>query len=204
MSLKVHAFAIAAIVSVLAGGVTVLAQSLGDVGRDEEARRKEVKHPSKVYTNKDLGSVPAAATEAAKPSTLPSTPATEEKADSKGAGKDVKESDSGISDSKDPGSSDSKDKTKDQAYWSGRMKGLVTQLERDQAFAEALQSRINALTADFSARDDPAQRAAIGRDRQKALDELARLKTTIETDKKAVADLQEEARRAGVPPGWLR
>jgi hypothetical protein len=197
MSLKVHVFAIAAIVSVFVGGLTpVSAQSLGDVGRDEEARRKDVKQPSKVYTNKDLGSVPPASPEAAKPSTLPSTPAPAEKTDSKAAGKDVKDGDAG--------SSDAKDKTKDQAYWSGRMKGLVTQLERDQAFAEALQSRINALTADFSARDDPAQRAAIGRDRQKALDELARLKTTIETDKKAVADLQDEARRAGVPPGWLR
>jgi hypothetical protein len=197
MSLKVHAFAIAAIVSVLGGGLTpASAQSLGDVGRDEEARRKDLKQPSKVYTNKDLGSVPPASPEAAKPSTLPSTPAPAEKTDSKAAGKDVKDGDAG--------SSDAKDKTKDQAYWSGRMKGLVTQLERDQTFAEALQSRINALTADFSARDDPAQRAAIGRDRQKALDELARLKTTIETDKKAVADLQDEARRAGVPPGWLR
>ncbi len=195
--MKVHAFAIAAIVSVLLGGqALVLAQSLGDVGRGEEARRKEVKQPSKVYTNKDLGTVPPASTDAAKPSTLPSAPAPTEKADSKAAGKDVNDNDAG--------SSDSKDKPRDQAYWAGRMKGLVTQLERDQAFAEALQSRINALTADFSARDDPAQRAAIGRDRQKALDELARLTTTIETDKKAVADLQEEARRAGVPPGWLR
>jgi hypothetical protein len=36
------------------------------------------------------------------------------------------------------------------------------------------------------------------------LDELARLKKAIDSDKKAVADLEEEARRAGVPPGWLR
>ena len=31
-----------------------------------------------------------------------------------------------------------------------------------------------------------------------------RLKKAIENDKKALADLQEEARRAGVPPGWMR
>jgi hypothetical protein len=84
------------------------------------------------------------------------------------------------------------------------MKGLAEQLQHDETFAEALQSRINGLTADFSARDDPAQRAVIGKDRQKALDELARLKKAIDSDKKAVADLEEEARRAGVPPGWLR
>ena len=84
------------------------------------------------------------------------------------------------------------------------MKELQTQLDRDQIFADALQTRINALTADFTARDDPAQRAQIGRDRQKALDEQTRLKQAIQNDRKAIADLEEEARKAGVPAGWLR
>jgi hypothetical protein len=44
----------------------------------------------------------------------------------------------------------------------------------------------------------------IERDRQKALAELARLKQAILDGKKAVGTLEEEARRAGVPPGWLR
>jgi hypothetical protein len=34
--------------------------------------------------------------------------------------------------------------------------------------------------------------------------ELTRLKQAIVTETKAIADFQEEARRAGVPPGWLR
>ena len=53
-------------------------------------------------------------------------------------------------------------------------------------------------------RDDPAQRAQIARDKQKAMDELNRLKAAIQNDKKAITDLEEEARKAGVPPGWLR
>ena len=99
-----------------------------------------------------------------------------------------------------------KDKTpaKDQAYWGGKVKELQAQTDRDQTYADAMQSRINALTADFAARDDPAQRALISSDRQKALAELDRLKLAIQNDKKALADLQEEARRAGVPAGWLR
>jgi hypothetical protein len=84
------------------------------------------------------------------------------------------------------------------------MKALQQQLDRDSTFADALQSKINALTTDFSARDDPAQRAVIERERQKSIAEQNRLKKAIEDDKKAIADLQEEARRAGVPPGWLR
>jgi hypothetical protein len=71
-------------------------------------------------------------------------------------------------------------------------------------FAEALQSRVNGLTADFTARDDPAQRAVVANDRQKALAELDRVKNDIVQQTKAIADIQEEARRAGVPPGWLR
>jgi len=97
-----------------------------------------------------------------------------------------------------------KEPAKDKSHWSGRMKELQTQLERDQTYADALQSRINQLSTDFVGRDDPAQRAVIARDKQKALDELNRLKQTIATDKKAISDLEDEARRAGVPPGWLR
>ena len=70
--------------------------------------------------------------------------------------------------------------------------------------AEALQSRINALTADFSARDDPAQRAVVGEQLNKALAELDRISGDIEVQQKQVTDLEEEARRAGVPPGWVR
>jgi hypothetical protein len=75
---------------------------------------------------------------------------------------------------------------------------------RSRTFAEALQSQINALTADFSARDDPAQRAAIGARLNGALAELDRVRGEIDVQQKAIADLEEEARRAGVPPGWLR
>jgi hypothetical protein len=63
-----------------------------------------------------------------------------------------------------------------------------------------MQTRINSLNADFVNRDDPAQRAVIERDRQKALAELGRLKQGVLDTKKAIADLEEEARRAGVRP----
>ncbi len=84
------------------------------------------------------------------------------------------------------------------------MNELRTQLQRDQTYVEALQTRVNSLSADFVNRDDPAQRAVIANDRQKATAELERLKAQIEAGKKAIADLEEEARRAGVPAGWLR
>jgi len=67
-----------------------------------------------------------------------------------------------------------------------------------------MQSRVNALTADFAARSDPAQRAVIEADRKRALSELEALQKTMKDDQKGLADLDEEARKASVPPGWLR
>lgn len=161
------------------------AQSLADVARKEEQRRKEVKDAGKVYTNGDLGSIPSAPSAPAAADTPKPAPAadTAQKAQDKDKPADP---------------------AKDQAYWAGRKKQLQTQLDRDQTFADALQTKVNSLNADFTSRDDPAQRAVIERDRQKALAELDRLKKAILDGKKALADLDEEARRAGVPPGWLR
>ena len=166
------------------------AQSLGDVAKKEEERRKKAPEPAKIYTNKDLGTVPA------------SSPAPPPAAGASAAAKPAEPA----KDEKDAKDKDAKDKEppKDKAYWAGRLKGLQDQLERDATFADALQSKINALTTDFVNRDDPAQRAVLERDKQKALAQLTKLKQSVITDKKAIADLEEEARRAGVPPGWLR
>ena len=41
-------------------------------------------------------------------------------------------------------------------------------------------------------------------DRKRALSELDGLQKSIKDDQKALADFDEEARKASVPPGWLR
>jgi len=165
------------------------AQSLAEVARKEEARRQTVKHSSKVYTNKDLK--PAARWSGAPPAQPPtSEPAVSgEKALEKPEAAESQEEDA---------------RAKDEQQWRARMAEARTALERSKTFAQALQSQINGLYADFTARDDPAQRASIERERQKSLAELERVKSEIQAQIKAIADLEEEARRAGVPPGWLR
>jgi len=167
----------------------VKAQGLGDVARKEEERRKDIKAPAKVYTNKDLGSVPDAPSGTFSSPTASGSASTEAPKDAASVKSD---------DAKDKGP------TKDQAYWSGRKKDLQTKLDSDQTLADALQSRINALNTDFVNRDDPVQRAGIDRDRKKANSELDRLKKSVQDGKKALSDLDEEARKAGVPAGWLR
>lgn len=165
-------------------------QTIADVAKAEEARRKSVRKPAKVYTNGDLrtdissGVAPAPAGPAA---TTASTPSNGSPASTA---------------AKPPAASAGE--PKNQAYWAGRVKALQTQIERTQIFMDSLQSRINALTTDFVNRDDPAQRSKIEMDRNAALAELERVKKELDDQKKAVTALEEEARRAGVPPGWLR
>jgi hypothetical protein len=168
---------------------TVTAQSLGDIAKQEEARRKADKTPTKVLTNDSLRSVPTS------PVSVPAPAAAAPPAASAPPGA--------------PAAADAKakppvDRKAEEAAWRQRIQGARDSLQRSQMFAEALQSRINGLTADFTARDDPAQRAVVANDRQKALAELDRVKNDIVQQTKAIADIQEEARRGGVPPGWLR
>jgi hypothetical protein len=180
----------------LIGGLAALpaaAQSLADVAKKEADRRKNVAEPAKVYTNKDLSPVPAGsppAQGATAPDDSAKTADGDKKADSKSADKEAAGAD--------------KETVKDQAYWAGKLKTLQDKLARDQDYADAMQTRINSQTTDFVNRDDPAQRAVIEQNRQKSIAELARLNKSAEDTKKAIADFLEEARRAGVPPGWLR
>jgi hypothetical protein len=186
---------ITALIVAAAYAAPVAAQTLADVAKKEEERRKQVKTPSKVLTNKDLAEVPPApaAPPAAGDATAdkPAAPSAESAA------------------AKDKDKAPSKDnaatgEVKDQKYWSTKMKSLQDAFSRDQTLVAAMQTQVNSLTTDFVNRDDPAQRAIIEQNRQTALAELNRLKDQIKKDQKAIDDLQEEARRAGVPAGWLR
>ena len=195
------------LVGILAAAASASAQSLADVARKESDRRDAVKGSGKTFTNSDLKPVPQpkdtaaepAATDqvdAAQPADEPTTKPADEAPDAK-AGADAAAKPDGSKDG------DAKE-TRDQAWWSKRMADLREQLERDQTFRDALLNRIDALNTDFVNRDDPAQRNVIANDRQKALTELDRVKKAIEDGRKAIPALEEEARREGVPAGWLR
>ncbi len=175
----------------LASAQSSTSRPLADVAKDEEARRKGVRKPAKVYTNDSLradmlrGVEPAPAPATTTPTETPAAPSPSNPAP--GAAADAA---AGV--------------VKDQAYWTVRISNARAALERSQIFADSLQSRINALTTDFVNRDDPAQRAKIEGDRRTALAELERVKKELDEQRKAIAEIEDEARRAGVPSGWLR
>ena len=153
--------------------------SLADVARKEQERRKTVKTPSKVITKKDLP--PSAQNPSPQAAPAPTPAKTEESKPQ-----------------------EAKTDEKDETWWKNRINQVREELRRNEMFAEALQTRINSLSTDFVNRDDPFQRAKIGEDRDKALAELSRVKAEIVNAKKQIEDIEEEARKAGVPPGWLR
>ena len=173
--------ALAVLFCLRAGVVFAQSPTLAELAQKEQERRKGLKaSAAKVYSDKDLPKPATPAVASTVPSAPTPVPAEQKPAEAK------------------------PDEQKDEAWWRARIGQAREAQRRAEAFAEALQSRINALSTDMVNRDDPYQRAKLGDDRQKALAELQRVTNEIEQSKKEIADIEEEARRANVPPGWLR
>lgn len=172
----------ASLVVAICATTAAYAQSptLAELAKREQDRRKNVKAPAKVLTAEQVPKTAAPTPTAVSPVT-PTDPKAQK-----------------------PEESAKDDPAQQESAWKTRMAGLREELRRSEMFAEALQTRINSLSADFTSRDDPYQRQKVGEERLKALAELDRVKADAELVKKKIADAEEEARRAGVPPGWLR
>ena len=192
----VRLLSVAALVFIGVANVAA-AQSLGDVAKKEEQRRKTVKS-GKVYTNDELKrdptpSVPASAsTGTTSTPGASSTPAPAPASSGNNAGKD------------DSANKDGSADKSDEKTWRKRITNARESLQRSQAFADALQSQLNALSTDFVNRDDPIQRQQIANKRDGVVSELDRVKKEVAAQTKAISDIQEEARRANVPAGWVR
>lgn len=177
-----------ALVALCSLEAVALAQSqqptLAEIARKESERRKTVKAPSRVYTNADVpqSGLLTTAAPAAASGPAEARPAEPPK----------------------PSEAAPEEPVKDEAWWRARVTKAREALRQSRILADALQTRVNALTTDFVNRDDPAQREVLARQRREAMTELDRVNADIETGQKAVREIEEEARRAGVPPGWLR
>ena len=176
----------------------VAAQTLAGVAKTEETRRKSVKKPAKTYGNGDLKPATAASTPASGTATTPADPAAPGATPTPGAAA------VNIALSPDPAAAAAKPAAQGETFWKDRMVTARATLDRTRLFADALQSRINALNTDFVNRDDPAQRSVIERDRIKALAELEKVRKEMTDQTKAIGAIQDEARAAGVPAGWVR
>ena len=155
--------------------------SLGELAQKEQERRKALTVRGKLLTEQDLPPSDARPNPAtAAPASSSKVPAPEPTADS--------------------------DHTRDknEAWWRQRLGQVREDLRRSEILAGALQTHINALSSEFASLGDSHQRARIAAERQKVVAELDRVRVDAGLQKKRITEIEEEARRAGVPPGWLR
>jgi hypothetical protein len=215
----------AGILSFVLAATTGLSAQLGNVAKKEAERRKTVQS-GKVYTNNSLPAAPEpssppatpGSSSAAAPAASSSPAADKSAADKSAADKstadksatDKSTAEKAAADTTDkaappkPVGADPAERKKEEAAWRERIKNEREALDRAKSFADALQVKINSLNTDFVNRDDPVQRAAIAAQRDKSLAEMDRLKKEIADRTKAMTAIQEDARRAGVPAGWVR
>ena len=212
--MKSSAIAAGVLLCVLATTPGLSAQ-LGSVAKKEAERRKTA--PSgKVYTNDSLSPAPepssrpatsgsdAAAASSSSDTDKPATDKSDKSATDKST---TEKSAADTTDKAAPAkqvSADPAERKKEEAEWRERIKNEREALDRAKSYADALQIKINSLNTDFVNRDDPVQRAAIAAERDKSLAEMDRLKKEITEHTKKIATIQQDARQAGAPPGWVR
>jgi hypothetical protein len=170
----------------VAGVVASSAQSLADVARQEEVRRKDVKAPSKVYTDADVQKyAPVTAGAQAAATTVTAL-------DASGAPVGQAAAAAGL--------------PTDEAGWRARMQNARDGLDRDRLLLSALEQQATraALRKSSGAAPADGQDAAAGDDVAGRAAEVKRLKAEIDSFRETLANAEEDARKAGVPPGWVR
>jgi hypothetical protein len=158
------------------------AASLGELALREAVRRQAVNASMRKVADADLGPAPARVPKPAVAETIDAAKPAEK-----------------LDDPPKPA-----EPIKDETWWRARMVTARVALERDRLLLEALQNRVRTLTRDAASRDDPAQRAVLLKERIRALEELELMRKLLAADAEAIAAIEEEARQAGVPPGWIR
>jgi hypothetical protein len=166
---------------------TAAAQGLGDAARKEGERRSRGKGPAKTYTGDDLAGGTSTTGRAAQPV------ATAAAAGTAAPARPEREQPRPIPD-------DSAARAREEVRWRRNVQGLrqsVSTLERQAEEADR--------AATMSAYGGPMNCAGFVNTRhERNLAEVQEARQALADARKALDDFEEEARRAGVPPGWLR
>jgi hypothetical protein len=179
--------------------LVVAAQGLGDASKKEKARREQSKAPkAKTYTQDELSSLPPLANEPAT-STGESTPAASAPRPSAGEPAPQDTTAEPTVPDRSPGAGESARPTEENV-WRGSVAQATARVERARRSYQTL-AGMN-LVPGYEYQD------AKGRTVISSVEELQRMtaaaKAELDAAEKALADLLERARRAGIPPGWLR
>lgn len=181
------------------GVVSASAQSLADVARQEQERRKAIKKPSRVYTEADINKNLPLTTAVARPGP----------ADGEGAGAAATDQ-AAPADGQQPASGNGPEGAAAPAApageeaWRARVQEAREGLARSRRLLQALEQQemraaIESAHAAAAGQTPAADQGAAERTR-----EMERLRGDVDKYTAQLAQIEEEARRAGIPPGWIR
>lgn len=180
-------FACFVFIALVAGtlAVTASAQSLGDVARQQRAKKPAPSPSAKVYTNDTIGS---AASERADSET-PTAPATSDSTAPAAEG------------SESPSSSSADELAKKEAEWKGKFaeqKKVIAQLEREIDVLNR-ENKLRAATFYSDAGNRLRDEKKYAEDDRKYQADIAAKEQELATAKQTFEDMQEQARKDGMP-----
>ncbi|HET7292244.1 MAG TPA: hypothetical protein VFM88_07460 [Vicinamibacteria bacterium] len=158
-------------------------EGLAAAAQREKERRKKTAAPAATYTDKDLPS---------------------------SAGDASPKPEGSASPSPSPAAGETRQAPRDEAHWRGRATALQSAITAAEArvrkaqedYDGARKGNIQPLPMDAMSQMPPIPQVNPEADRLQK--ELESAKAALASAQKALADFEEEARKAGVPPGWLR
>lgn len=163
----------------------LLAQSpLVELSKKEKERRKKVKKNTKVITNETLLQLNVYSSSLEVRGGL--------KEEVSGSGKTEKKS------------TQKEDKYKDPKYWKNLKLKIETEIRELEAKIKKLRDDVNFLSNQFLLEDRPIERGQVKSRLEEARGLLNQALKQLESKKKELENLYREARKKGVPPGWLR
>jgi hypothetical protein len=174
----------------LAFASVAYSQSLGDIAKQEQDRRKKVTD-EKVITDEEA----AKYRDSSLTTTVPEQPAAKTDSENKA---------SASSKTEKPESDEPVDfEGRTETYWRQTMAEARQKVKDLEDEATAIELRLNSLQNRFYREDDGFKREGVQQDMQKGYYERDKNKEDLAKAKDMLQDLEKEAKKSGALPGWL-
>lgn len=173
-----------------------------EAAKSERRSSPPKKKPGKVYTNADLQEGSSPSPPAASTPRRPSS----SQAQGGRTRTDTGETPDSISEEATASESTKSIEAGDEAAWRSQAEQRRAAIRTAERRVQALQAQIDALAADLAPTNvmDPFRLQTIADQKAKAMKDLDAAREDLARARSSLAELEEEARRKGVPPGWLR
>jgi hypothetical protein len=180
-------------ISILAGTGLLSAQSLGEVAREQRAKR-EKNPPTKVWTNDNIPKVARIEPAPSSPESAPPVPETAPPA-AEGAPPGAPAASS---------EAPAEDKKRTEEYWRGRFKAARAQLADAEERQHLAEDELNLLQIQETRELDPAANQALGAKVVAKSAEVDQARAVTEKAQKALDNLQKEFDTSGAPADWSK